>query len=417
MNIVGATLLTANEINLINDVLDFRIFRNPLCFRDYDFKLEIEIKPGRKNVPGNPIDLTEVQTALDKAKKELEIVKDRYYELEKQFQQSHDPVVGDAVQSAEREWGVISNRVRSLMELINGAKGKFYQPIRELLGEFVNDPTPKIILYLGSYADINTRYKELIPVFVHEMFHAMNFFVGNGKRTIREIDEAMAEFATGVFLCAAGKSNPVFDILYARHKEVVLEKANDVGESACYGFGRYLMDNVASKSRHSEIEWIESYAEKSARIDVSLQEVQDVINSLYPFYPTGAEATIMNLFERIIFARALSLSVASTLTKKTGLLKVTRRDGSVIQMNTSASTFVLAILEAGIRRVYDLRIPAFGGFLVDDTINPKSEYAATQYYEPISGLYILKHSNTLGKKRNLERISDKLGLGWTVEIV
>lgn len=416
MKIINEGLLNAEEKELINKVLNFSFSKKPICFQDYSDMLEIEISSGKKTKIGDPIFLAEIRDALEKAKKELEKANERLQKLSEQYRNTLNPEFGQAVQFAQKEKGWVSERVGSLEEIVAHAQNS-YQPCRKILGEFVPMPSPKVILYLGSYVDKKNRYKELISVLIHELFHAMNFFEGKGCRSIREIDEPMVEFAAGVFLTEVSKVNPVFNIILARHESNVLDKANGVGEIACYGFGRYLMDNVSIKSAFSEEEWIEAYANISASLAQNFKQVKQIQKALYPFYPTGNEANVFGLFEDVIFGRTSCTTALSPLKKSAGALRVTRRDGSVLQMETSASTFVLAILEAGIIRVYNLKIPAFGRYLVDDIINPNSSYAATQYYEPITGLYILKHSNTPGKKKNLELISNALGLGWKVDIV
>lgn len=420
MKIINAHLLKSNEVGLIKEVLDFRFTQN-ICFRDYDGSVELEINPGRKTTPLQKIDIKDIQDALLRAEKEYEKLTARYDELKhqagkyyKNLQKAPESLLLN-LQIPERELGILGERVWSYKDILAKATGGFVELERELLGEFVHLPSPKVILYLGSYRDANERYKELIAVFVHEMFHALDFFVGNGPRTVREMDEPMVEFAAGVFLNAAGKSNPVFSIIDARHRRNVVEKANDIGEIACYGFGRYLMDNVA-KSRHGELEWIETYALKSASINPVLKEAQEVIKALNPVYPSGDETRVMGLFEKLIFGMSVYVPVSGSKPRaSTTKLKITRRDGTVLQMAKAKDTLILGILEAGILRVYDLKIECFNAYLVDDKVHPK--YAHAQYYEEITKLYILHHSNTMQKKQYLEKISNALGLGWKVEIV
>lgn len=286
-----------------------------------------------------------------------------------------------------------------------------------VLGEFVPSPSPKVVLYLGGYeSDDPERYKPIISTLVHELFHAVNFFKGDGSRSLRELDEPMVEFAAGVFLDAISDAMEGFDAIYENHKSSVADKARGIGEIACYGFGRYLMDNVASQSSYSEREWIETYSKRSASIDTNNRDELGITEYLYPCYPVDDEQRVLQDFEKVIFRNSLPVSRKEEESEDRSHLKVIRNDGSVLEMDTDEATFVLAILEAGITRVYGLKLPAYERYLVNDKYDAgKSKFAAVQYYEPITGLYIQQYFAPERRMRYLEHISDAFGLGWTVE--
>ena len=200
----------------------------------------------------------------------------------------------------------------------------------------------------------------------------------------------------------------------------VLRKTTDIGEIVCYGFGRYLMDNVSSESTHSEIEWIEAYALKASSLKPSSSDAQKVVKLLNPFYPVEDEQTVLKLFESIIFGSVSSSSKAIGIPRKrktpapaTGI-RITRKDGSILQMKTAGDTLVQAIIEAGVLDVYNLSITCCGFPLVSNELSPK--YGHTQV-EVLPKVYVMKHSNTRMKKGFLDKISDSLGLGWKVDIV
>ena len=98
---------------------------------------------------------------------------------------------------------------------------------------------------------------------------------------------------------------------------------------------------------------------------------------------------------------------------KTGI-RVTRRDGSVLQEKTAALTFATAIKEAGLLTVRQLGIKLCKVPLVSTTRDKKYGSHQTEM-EP--GLFVITHSNTKEKKKRLDEISDALGLGWTVKII
>ncbi len=97
----------------------------------------------------------------------------------------------------------------------------------------------------------------------------------------------------------------------------------------------------------------------------------------------------------------------------TGLC-VFRRDGSILQEHDAATTFVAAIVEAGPLRVRQLNLKYCRINIVSTTKDQKYGHAQREIER---GLYVLTHSNTKDKKKMLDRISNALHLGWTVEIV
>lgn len=434
MTIHKADLLTRNERALINEALDFH-FTGSICLKNYENKLTIIIDPSKRSVLGSPIDIGDVEEALEEAKKEVIKATKQYEKLSEQFhdywkrnreRQNNPDVIAETKKlhrlknAAESELGCARYRVNAIQSILKESNGKEVRRERILLGEF--DPAKEEVrIYLGSFNDDDEhRYYHLIPTFIHEMFHAINYFNSGGNRAIREVEEPMVEFATGVFLEAISNTNYDFKIVSNNHRMDVLRKTTDIGEIVCYGFGRYLMDNVSSESTHSEIEWIEAYALKASSLKPSSSDAQMVVKLLYPFYPVEDEQTVLKLFESIIFGSVSSSSKAIGIHRKrktpapaTGI-RITRKDGSILQMRTAGDTLVQAIIEAGPMNVYNLGIICCGFPLVANSISPK--YGPTQV-EVMPGIYVMKHSNTIMKKRFLDRISDALGLGWKVDIV
>lgn len=96
------------------------------------------------------------------------------------------------------------------------------------------------------------------------------------------------------------------------------------------------------------------------------------------------------------------------------VLRVIRKDGSIIQEKYAADTMISAIKEAGVRRVRDLGIICCKVPLVSTTKDKK--YGGTQQ-EVEPGLYVIKHSNNKMKKDYLDKISKSFNLGWTVDII
>ena len=95
-------------------------------------------------------------------------------------------------------------------------------------------------------------------------------------------------------------------------------------------------------------------------------------------------------------------------------LRVTCKDGTIIQEKYAGDTLVAAIKNAGVRRVRNLGIICCKVPLVSTTKDAK--YGSTQV-EVEPGLFVIKHSNNTMKKGYLEEISRAFNLGWKVEIL
>lgn len=106
--------------------------------------------------------------------------------------------------------------------------------------------------------------------------------------------------------------------------------------------------------------------------------------------------------------------VVKATKKKASTLRVYRADGTFIEEEKSAATMCKAIREVGAEPVYEMKIPMDGMFLVTKGGNP--QYPTAQH-DVGDGLFVNVHSNTLTKKRQLERIFSTLKIKWRVEIV
>lgn len=96
------------------------------------------------------------------------------------------------------------------------------------------------------------------------------------------------------------------------------------------------------------------------------------------------------------------------------VLRVTFPDGTVIADKKAKVTFAESIKRIGLMRVRSLGLTFCHVPLVSNTLDKK--YANQQ--TPVgSGLYVMTHSSTQDKKKQLEKISDQLHLGLKVEII
>ncbi len=94
------------------------------------------------------------------------------------------------------------------------------------------------------------------------------------------------------------------------------------------------------------------------------------------------------------------------------VLRVQFPDGTVIQDKKAKVTFTQTIRKIGLMRVRNLNIAFCGVPIVSNTLDKK--YGKAQVHVE-GGLYVMTHSSTRDKKKQLDRISQALNLGLIVE--
>ena len=109
----------------------------------------------------------------------------------------------------------------------------------------------------------------------------------------------------------------------------------------------------------------------------------------------------------------VSVEAPVRIKKKPTKICVILADGTTIVSEKAASTFCLVIKEIGVEKVYALKIPMDGMYLV--TIGGNPQYPSAQH-DVGGGYFVNVHSNTNTKKRQLERIFSALNLNWKVEV-
>jgi len=96
------------------------------------------------------------------------------------------------------------------------------------------------------------------------------------------------------------------------------------------------------------------------------------------------------------------------------ILRVTFADGTVIEDKKAKITFAKAIQKIGLMRVRNLGIAFCGVPIVSNTLDKK--YGRAQI--PVEGgLYVMTHSSTRDKKKQLNKIVKELGINLVVEEV
>lgn len=119
-------------------------------------------------------------------------------------------------------------------------------------------------------------------VYIHECFHAFFYQQAepDGRHSIREIEEPMAEFGMLTYLESINQQ----DIL--KIAKIDVESKQKKGHLAAYGFGHYLYD---AKKTDERVRILGEYAQKSKDIDSDSYDVIRYANMLMCEYPKGKQ--------------------------------------------------------------------------------------------------------------------------------
>ena len=321
-----SSVLSSLEMDLLELIVNFRLplEKGEVCFADIldildNSKVEIldETDPRPQSVDAGLL------------KKKLGELKEQIADMEAE----NNPNLRNG-----NEYECKLGRMRSAAKeaeqrLQEASEGKveFQYPI---LGEFDSSGSkPKVVIYLKSIEksirDIESRWDVMAGVFIHEMFHAWNYFIAGGSRSILAIDEPMVEFATLYFLnkletftkSQYNSLEKIVSTVKSNRASRVQNKQQSIGDVAAYGFGYYLyhLYEKFGESIVDPIKWIETYSEKSASTS-RYPQVKKVKKALIPVYPFKSENKVMKWFEEIIFSElATSGSARKSADAKVGL--------------------------------------------------------------------------------------------------
>lgn len=181
------------------------------------------------------------------------------------------------------------------------------------LGEYLPNEK-KVILYKKNIERVCAHdgvpyYCGVLATFIHELFHAVHHEVANrGGRpydTIREMEEAMTEFSTLVFLKEMVSDNRKSvewqNTFEWAHKSIGM-KQRCLGDLPAYGFGYYLFDTLYwQASNDNAYKWIERYNQKVGAIDNKNRYVKWYQQMLNPEYPFKNEKLCLELLHCILF--------------------------------------------------------------------------------------------------------------------
>ena len=333
---IDSPVPSQDEKDLLELIVNFQLglVSEYVCFADILNDLEVVFSEEDKKRDQDDIDKAFLQEKLDELKEKMEITEG---DIERNPGSNY---LGDL-------WKRMDSAAKAAQDLLDkdsGDKvlrlGEFILPERDGLDK------PKVVIYYKNIESFcknySERWKVMAGVFVHEMFHAWNYFHAGGKRSVLAIDEPMVEFETLYFLKELGaftSSEKVSRVSW-KYECLVHDKQQSIGDVAAYGFGYYLFKNL---SDNESKEWIETYSEKSAYINDGDKSVEKAEKALIPIYPfrSESEADVLELFKKIIFKkRVIPASAEEFDATKTG-------------SHVSLRDLVLACIETIGRKCFD----------------------------------------------------------------
>ena len=342
---IDSPVPSQDEKDLLELIVNFQLGleSEAVCFADILNDLEVVFSEEDKKRDQDDIDKAFLQEKLDELKEKMEITEG---DIERNPGSNY---LGDL-------WKRMDSAAKAAQDLLDkdsGDKvlrlGEFILPERDGLDK------PKVVIYyknIESFCEKNysERWKVMAGVFVHEMFHAWNYFNAGGNGSVLAIDEPMVEFETLYFLkeleaFTHSQSHPLHDEVERVSRDRlyrVQKKQQKIGDVAAYGFGYYLFDNLSADAAESR-DWIETYSKKSAKIQEKNPNVENAKKALIPVYPflPGDEAAVKKLFKKIIFnKRVIPASAEKSDATKTG-------------SHVSLRDLVLACIETIGRKCFD----------------------------------------------------------------
>ncbi len=299
-----STVLSDKEAKLLELIVNFRL-NDKVCFADIVDDLEVEFSDKIDNdaIRHQSIDRTLLEKKLDELNKQIEKIQNN-----PQLRNKYD--IESMMLAAQKAGQLLDNDEDNVEFGVSR------------LGRFVPGNNPKVVIYYknieNNLRSNEDRWQVMVGVFVHEMFHAWNYFNAweKSRSVVLAIDEPMVEFETLYFLKELEVYTGSKIVLSARvNRELrVKNKQLAIGDVAAYGFGYYLFKELIKMDGES-IKWIEAYSKKSA----SIKKVNKVEDALIPIYPFMLEAEVMQWFKKIIFDRyTTSVTAGKSAAAKAG---------------------------------------------------------------------------------------------------
>ena len=341
---INSSVLSELEMELLELIVNFPLplEKGKVCFADILDKLDVKIleEEGSRT---QSVDATILREKLGELNKQI---------AKMQSEAQYDHRLWNLYEPLLKPMRSATEEAEQRLQGASDGKVEFKIP---LFGKFVpgnKESKPKVVIYLKSIENKlergESRASVMAGVFVHEMFHAWNYFIAGGQSSVLAIDEPMVEFATLYFLkkleafTKAQKHSLKNNVLTVRSNRAsrVQNKQQSIGNVAAYGFGYYLFKEF-EKGNVDPIKWIETYSKKSASI--SHPYVEKVEKTLIPIYPFKSENKVMKWFEKIIFSGRATLAT-------TGMSTATK-----VGLDVSLRDLVLACIKTIGRKCFDVQ--------------------------------------------------------------
>ena len=288
--IMNQIQLEPKEQELISKILDFRfeLGTTIVCLKDIFAKITLKLD-GIPPVYKDNFDVEELKGLRHDVKY---FIKEMGVELEKSDCQKGHPLY-----ERQTYFKLLANSIDNAIDnggvVTTSPLGEFIGKEKKVIPGMTITLNKGSVLYLyldniDNTANINdeyaTRESILITTFVHEMIHAWIFFAcGEKECAVREIEEAMVEFATLFFLEQISLVRVEFESILKWAERSNRQKQAVIGRLAAYGYGYYLY-SLNSKNEQQVIKLFMAYSRNFGLIEPS-PRVKHIITMLYPLYP------------------------------------------------------------------------------------------------------------------------------------
>ena len=301
--------LKPSEQELVKKLLSFRlrVENTSIYLKDICSQIELVVSEEK------PFDKVRFGiNELENNKTSLEIEADKTRALMSEYPEGHEEY-RILLKKLIRINGLIYSIKSAIAEggIVKSARlGAFFGNYQtKTMGSVINRG-PHLFLYRNNIIDAakkngTTEETVLVKTFIHEMFHAWNYFACEKReRTVREIDEAMVEFATLYFLEQITEKHPVFESILEWAEESIRKMQTAIGLVAAYGYGYYLYS--LSKTNKRVIQILKNYPYKSGVIDIKSNFVVQVKEKLRSIYPYREENEVFDLLYKIVCPKVIA---------------------------------------------------------------------------------------------------------------
>ena len=354
--IMNQIQLEPKEQELISKILDFRfeLGTTIVCLKDIFAKITLKLD-GIPPVYKDNFDVEELKGLRHDVKY---FIKEMGVELEKSDCQKGHPLY-----ERQTYFKLLANSIDNAIDnggvVTTSPLGEFIGKEKKVIPGMTITLNKGSVLYLyldniDNTANINdeyaTRESILITTFVHEMIHAWIFFAcGEKECAVREIEEAMVEFATLFFLEQISLVRVEFESILKWAERSNRQKQAVIGRLAAYGYGYYLY-SLNSKNEQQVIKLFMAYSRNSGLIEPS-PRVKHIITMLYPIYPFERENEVYENLQQLLLH---DYRIKGQVWSSSGKTNIVTKDDSLLFENCVDSITHL-IIDNGNRNVVLVR--------------------------------------------------------------